>query len=202
MAARLYFIPEQSAVVNGVPCRFPKYLGWRDIAPLAGVEGIGFSALDYGFEPVFLVGAEVTAAQHAILAAQTDVLAVPANLDNNLSAAAVTATRNFLEILNVPAVWVTTAQTYRQVVRVIGGLFQFMQRLHGIQPSRLFQAGTTLSTQYSQLPANSRASLLQAAQSFGYDTTSLSGTSTLRQILKVLADQWGSARLVLGPVEI
>jgi len=178
--------------------RAPKYLGGRNNPTLAGLENISYGCMDYGMQPVCLLIADVTVAQHNLLTANSDVLAAPQNIDNNLTAGAVTTVKNFLESLHIPAGWVTTSHTYRQVLRLVGWLFQFMQRVHGIFPEKLFAAPNTLATTYGELSPGMQSALLQAAQSFAFNTTGLQAGTTLRVILKNLADQFNDLPLDSG----
>jgi hypothetical protein len=197
MTVRVYVLPMVITLVGDRNYRAPKYLGSRN-PPLAGLENIRYNCMDYGMENVCILIAEVTTAQHNLLSAQTDVLSAPQNIDNNLTAGAVTTVKNFLESLHIPANWVTTAHTYRDVLRLVGWLFQFMQRVHGIFQEKLFVAPNTLSTTYSQLSVGMQSALLQAAQSFSFDTTGLQASTTLRVILKNLADQFNARPLNSG----
>ena len=197
MTVRVYVLPMVIIPVGDRNFRAPKYLGARN-PPLVGLENIAYNCMDYGMEDVCILIADVTIAQHNLLSAQTDVLSAPQNIDNNLNAGAVTTVKNFLELLHIPANWVSTADTYRDVLRLVGWLFQFMQRVHGIFQEKLFVAPNTLSTTYSQLSVGMQAALLQAAQSFAFNTTGLQASTTLRVILKNLADQFNARPLNSG----
>lgn len=195
MAIRFYILPIET-IDNG---RGPKYLKWR-LAP-AGLN-VRWAAMDFGLEPVMLVWADVTGGQHTALSANADVISIPANIDNNITAGALNNVKAALEGLNIPAGWVTTGHTYRQVLRIVAGLFQFAQRFHGLHGERLFGGGFTMETQFQDLPQAVRTKLIAAAESHDYDTSALSGASTVRQILKFLADQWDSEEIVMGGVVI
>lgn len=192
MAWHLYVVP---AIGDGTPkdARRPKYVA---------DAGVNFSAMDYGFEPVFLLAADTDATLDATIDAAADAERVPNNLDGNPGAGAVTTVQNFLENLNVPAGWVNTGLTWRQIVRVIAGLFQFMQRCYGLSGNVSLFDGVTLNTQFNAMPLALRQTLQAAAASFNYDTSALSGTSTYRQILKAMADQWDNAPIVMGGITI
>jgi hypothetical protein len=200
MTIRVYVLPMTETLVNGIIYRAPKYLGGRNNPTTPGLEGIQYNLMDYGFQPVCILVADVTTAQHAIFNTQSDVLKLPVNLDNTLTSTAVTSTKNFLETIHIPANWVTTAFTYRQILRLVGWLFQFMQRLHGIYPTKLFDGVRTLSTQYGSLSPEWQVALVQCGQSFGFNTSALTSTTTLRTILKYMADQFGNTPLNTGMV--
>lgn len=196
MAIRFYIVPiEQVGNARG-----PEYFHWRfDQNPVAGLEGIRWSLKDYGSINVGIVAADVTTAQHNILAVQSDVTAIPANLDATIGGGNLTAVRNALEGLRIPGAWVQANNSYRTVVRTVTGLFLYAQRvtaLAGGQP--LLRLNDNLNTQFQDLPADIRAAMQQAAEEFGYDTSGLTATSTLRQILKQFADDWGETPIEFG----
>jgi len=148
-----------------------------------------YVALDYGLEPVFLVATDLGVSDQALLAAQPDVTVVPANLDATVSAGALAATQAALEALNLPAQWVTTATTYRQVVGVVIRVALLAQRFHGLGFGRIFDTGITLNTTIGALSATVRTRLSTAAQGLGLDTSGVTAGLTLRQALKLLGDQ-------------
>lgn len=189
MTFRLYIVPVVGSGSSKDPRR-PKYFSG---------SFSNWTANDYGLEAVMIVGADLAPADDTAVTANADVTALPFNLDANLTAGQVTTTQTKLEALNIPAGWVSTSLTWRTVARLVLGMFQFMQRYNAISNgARLFLAGVDLSTQFSSLPAQVRADLIAAADSLGYDRSSLSGASTLRQILKTLADNWQSTPIQIG----
>lgn len=188
MTWRIYIVP-----VVGVGTRDDK----RRAKYFSG-SGISFGAMDYGLDPVMIVAADVTPEQHTTIAANADVLSAPEDIDATMTAGAVNAAQTFLELLNIPAEWINTSLTYRQTLRVVAGMFQFAQRWHGLGGGRIFASGVALTTRFDQLPLEARNRLVATAQSFNWDTSVLSGTNTLRQILKFVADQWGSAPFIIG----
>jgi len=193
---RLYLAPVETRTnPQGDTVRVVKYEG--DFC------AVSCGTMDFGFEPVMLVGATVDGATDATLTANADVVALPVNLDVNLTAAEVTAVQAKLEAVNIPAGWVTTSLTWRQLVRTIVAMFQFAQRYNGVAGNvRLFPTGVTLSTRWNQLSPTVQTNLTTTATSLGYSTTGLSGTTTLRTVLKNMADQWGSRPIFIGGLEI
>lgn len=194
MAVRLYLMPlvGSGGTVGDPPepdPRRPKY------------PPSNFALIDYGSEALCLVSCDIGAAEHALIAANADVVVIPP-LDNQVGAALSVVTAR-LEAWNIPAGWVTSSTTYREIVRKVCGMFLFLQR-YGARAAnaRLFVAGVGLSTTFAELPAGVRSKLQEAAESFGYDTSGLSSGSTIRQILKFLADEWGARSIRLGAVTI
>jgi len=183
MAQRFYITPIQDTGLT-----------YPDVSKIpAYIEAEGgrvLEAMTYGREPYMLVRADVTTLQNTAISLHTDVIVIPANLDNLIAAGALATVQASLETIGVPASWVTTAFSYRQVLRTVGGLFQFAQRYAGLFNLNLFRGGVTLNTTFNQLPNIEQQRLIDCADSFGYDRSSLSGTSTIRQILKTMADQW------------
>jgi len=207
MTVRIYIMPIVETPLNGIIYRCPKYIGMNAhgiqiTTAEAGLEELRPAMMDYGFQKVCIYIADVTPAQHSILSSKTDVLSAPVNIDNNLTAGAVNTVKDFLELIHIPAGWVTTFKTYRQVLRLIGWLFQFMQRLHGIYPHKLFDGQATLNTTYGQLTPEWQATLLQCGQSFGFDTSGLTSNTTLRTILKFMADQFDDQPLNCGLITL
>lgn len=165
----------------------PKY---TDPGSLGAGNDLGaYSAMDYGFEGLFFVKADLTAAQRTALSAQTDVLVVPANIDSTVSALALSRIQTTLEAANLPAEWVDTSLTYRQVLRRVRRIITFMQRWQGLFGDRLFVNGVTLDTRWNQLGGVQQQRLRDVAASLQLDTTGITNTSTLRQILRTVADQ-------------
>jgi hypothetical protein len=192
MAIRLYLGPIEEVPTSTGSARGPKYFAWRfDPDPPALLAGVTWEMRDFGLEPTALIATDVTTAQHQSLAAQGDVTAIPANLDNTVGAANLATVQAALENLHIPADAVTGATTYRQIVRGVLGIFGVAQRFNGRlgQNGRLFPIGITLSTVLSDLSLNVRNELQAAAEDLSYDYSSLTLQSTLRDVLKVIATQ-------------
>lgn len=157
-----------------------------------------WSCIPFGNEGTCVLGADVTTADDTAISANPDVQSIPANLSANLSAGAVTQVQAALESRNIPAGWVTTSLTWRQVLRTVFTMALFMQRFTVYSVAKFFQSGVTLSTTFGSLPAGIRSALNNAAQSFGFNTTGITGSTTIRAALKILGDQWPS----INPIHI
>ena len=159
--------------------------------------------MPYGREDVYLVCCpNITQEQHDSVKDMPDVITFPEDIDQNLTQSAVDTGKDALEYFYMPADWLTTSFTYREVLRIISGCFQFLQRYKGLGGGQLFLSGVNLNTRFNQLPIDIRNRLIETAQSFGYDYSSVSNQSTLRYILKYMADQWGEQPIILGGVSI
>lgn len=180
--ARFYIVPKVDVTIGGIPSKGPKYF------PALGVS---YSAMDYGREDTMLVGATVTAAQNTTLSANLDVTAIPSGLDSNVSSAALATVQTKLEGMKIPAGWVTTSTTYRQVVGTVGRLFLLMQRFDAINMKTFFESGITLDTRINQLTQAQRNALAGAAASMNLDTAFVTGSMTVRAVLKSWVDMMG-----------
>ena len=194
--SRFYILPVIGSGIDHTDGRRPKYSD--------ALGTVSWSAMDYGAEPVMLLQAEVTAAQDALLISNSDVFALPANLDATLTSAKVAAARAALEGLHIPATnWVTTSITWRQFVRTVAQMMQFFQRLGAIRGNaRIFGGSVTLATQWNQLSVEDQSAITQAALSLGFSTEPLRGANNLRNVLKAMADQWGNRQIVMGGLEL
>jgi hypothetical protein len=145
---------------------------------------------DYAGENAFLVAANLSPADHTTLTAQPDVIAVPSPIDDTVSSTAIATIKSRLEGANIPANWVTTAHTYRQVLKTVRKVMLLRNR-YDVLFSRLpmFGGGVTLDTQINQLTQAQRNRLTAVAQDLNLDTSGVTNTMTLRQALKLIADQ-------------
>lgn len=192
MSLRFYIVPENRATPD---TRDPKY-----VATDAALAGLVWNAMDYGIEPVFIIGADVTPAQHAALSAYSDVISLPANIDAAIGSDAVLAqVKAGMETLFIPADWVTTGTTWRQVIAAVLRMAQFMQRLHGLYGLQL-SSGRNLDIKMSAVPAGIRTQMQTAAQSFGWDTGAIKLNWSLRQVLIWVAAQWTGPVYFAGQV--
>ncbi len=198
MTIRYYLLPVEEVQQGGILFRGPKYLRWRfgtgTIDPING-EG---QWLDYGLRPVMLACANVTNPDHTVLAAALDVTDVPLNIDNTITAGALVAVQDALENIKVPGTWVTTSHTYRQVLRAVAGLFAFAQRYHEMHNEQLIENAVNLGTLWQDIPLAKRQRIQATADALGIDYSPVTGTWTIRQILKFLADFWQATPFNFG----
>ncbi len=185
MAVRFYLVPK---IFGTEPMR-----SYRP-AYISGFIQV-WDAMTMGKEDVYLVGADVTPAEHTTISGNADVIAIPLNLDATLNAGAVTAAQNWMEARSLPSEWITTSHTSRDVLRVIGKICTLMQRFNGRQRRKFFESGVTLDSQLSDLTQAQRNALLDAATSLGLDTSGATGSTTIRQALRNLCQQLPSFTL-------
>lgn len=203
MTTRFYILPIE--VVDrggGNSARGPKYFPWRfDPDPPALVTA-QYGLMDYGLMPTALVAADVTTVQHNLLNAQSDVITVPANIDNAIGGGAISTVRSRLEALHIPGNTVQAADTYRNALRVVAGVFQFAQRFHGLYNRSIFDEFTGLNTTWSELSTEFQNELLATAESMAINTSGLTDSTTMRQILKRFADAWEDRTFFIGGFEL
>ena len=130
---RYYLVPAVTPETGPPGVIAPKYFD-------DGTVSVPWVAMDYPSEASMLVRADVTDAQHTTLAAQIDVLAAPSPITTLVSAVALSRVQSILEGANIPAGWVTTSHSYRDVLRAVAKVMLLLQRYHG-QWGRLFSSG-------------------------------------------------------------
>lgn len=196
MTIRLYVVPVVH--LTSPVYEVPKYLPHRFNPPLAGLEGVPWAWVTYLLEDVGIIVADVTVAQDALLVGQADVLGVPP-LDNTIpNATARNKVRNVLEAANVPGTWVNTGMTYRSVLRVVLGLFQFHNRAVARLARRVWDGSISLSTTISQLPQSVVDHLRGAADDLGLDYSAVTGATTLRQLMLGIGQQFAAREYIIS----
>jgi len=182
MAARFYIMPmilSNAIDTNRAATWHPKYV----------TSSLRWSAVDYGTERVCICRiADMSDEGHLAISANPDVLSIPENIDNNFTQGAVNVAQTFLESLNIPADWINTNKTYREVLKIVIGIFQFNQRWSALaNGSSPFKEGLNLNTQYNQLNPAAQNRIRECFDSLNVDRSTLTATSTIREALKVFA---------------
>jgi len=150
-----------------------------------------FGSVDLGGEPYFLVMAQMTDAARDSIADSTGVVAFPKNIDVNLIAKEVTDFSADLESRNIPGNWITTSDTFRDVIRFVMITVQLNQRYNGLtQGSKIFRSGVGLNTKHSEFSDNEKQRWINVADSFEFEKSSLRANSEIRFMLKELNKQW------------
>jgi hypothetical protein len=192
MATRFFLVPAENGKTppfGGISLG-PKYVKWtQDLDPLnAIIVDDPIAYVGYGLQPVFLIAADVTAAQLTALQALADVTVIPANLDSIVGAANLATVKAKIEALGIPADQVTAQTDYRHIVRGITAIFalsQAFQRTGG----DLLPLGLSLDTPLGNLSQDFLTKLQAASDELGYDRSGITLTSTIRQLLNKLASQ-------------
>lgn len=171
-------------------------------AYLLSLKFFAFAFKPYGAQKVGLLAADVPDETDLAMQDFDGVARLPDNLDQVIGAQLATV-RAKLEAMNLP-VEIDSATTYRQVLRTIYAMLQFFNRFRSITKINVAVINgstVTLDTTYASLPANVQKGLQDAAASLGLSTAGITGTSTVRQILKAIADQ-RTVPFVLGKISI
>lgn len=194
MTIRYYVLPIEQTVANQ---RGPKYFHWKFDPDPPGIE-CSWSMKDYGSINQAVLCADISSTDHTSLSSHSDVLVVPINIDSALTVSARNIARNFLENYNIPAGWVNTGMTYRTVLRTITNFFMFFQRLNGILERDLDLPAGWLELEVQQIPAGIRQAMMQYADENGIDYSVVTPTTTMRNIMKYMADSWGDTPILFG----
>lgn len=189
VALRFVVVPQ--VTVQGPMGAFlaSKYINSVDL------PGVFSSAITYGREDMRLVGAWLTNAQVTTISSNLDATFIPANLNSQVSAAALATIQTKLEGWKIPSDGLTTASTWRQVVGRVVRTAILAQRFDGLFRKSWFDASVTLDTRVNQLSQTLRNNLQAAAQDLGLDTSFITGTMLMREVLVT----WGNA---LPPISV
>lgn len=185
---RLYILPMVAQPVGArrPGMRSPKYL-FED--PLNQYRRRN---VDYGAEDICLTYVKgITQVHHDLLVANSDVIGLPENLQAQMTAGQVTAAQAFMEGINIPAGWVNTSRTVGETVKILIGLFEFLQVWRGLTGDRHgspFNSGAALNTEFNDLNLLNRSRLVVTMDRMNVDTTGLAGTSTIRDIMQNFAE--------------
>ena len=197
---RLYLIPIESYINDGIILRGPKYFSWRyDPDPPALVDCL-HSMMDYGFTDFGLILAkDITQINHDALVLNADVFSFPENLDLQVSQ----DIQPFFEAIHLPTDWVTPATTYLELLRQTAGMFQFNQRYGGIAANdtgeihSIFDTAA-LETRLRKMTIQEQACFLATVDSFGYDSALVSTNAKLRLLVKQAGSYWDTRPFYLG----
>lgn len=188
-----YFMPTATNARGGIGAKYDgTFIG----------AGFSVSMIRFGNNPHCLVYSPCDVATDLLVVANADVHRLPDNLDSTPILAQVNAVQTFLENNNIPAGWVTTATTWRTIVRDVVSMFLFVQRYQGAGGPAVFTGGVTLASTFGSLPQAVRTALTTAATDQGFDTSGLTGATTLRQILRAMGLQWGARPILIGDLSI
>ncbi len=200
---RIYLVP---LVGTGTlqDSKRPKYF----IDPGAIITpGVAISTQYYGEEGTVIVGADLSISDDSLVIGQPDVTALPFDLAATLTAGQVSAVKNKLESLNIPHQWVDTSDTWLDIVRIVLGISSFLSRYRGIYSHlfgtpipKVFGGGITLGSTFGTLSSNIQTALIETALSFNISTAGLTANTTMRVILKALADNFSSMQYNFGGV--
>lgn len=159
---------------------------------------------EYGRQPIALCAFNVDSAIDQQLQAAPDVFRIPDNLDQRVPANVISVVQNALENRNIPAQWVDTLHTYRDVIRIVNGMFALLRqyRITSGSNNLVFGGAVNLNTTMNQLPATVRNNLRAAGTALGLDISSIAGNTPLREALQIIGEQFLNNAFVLGGITI
>ncbi len=143
------------------------------------------------------------------VAAQSDAYRICAEGDftENILGPASVAIKNWLEALNIPANWISAADSYRQVLRGVIGIFMFTQRHEGLNGSGFFEDlaapenGFDLNTQWQNLNQSFRDTMQATIDDHNWAITP-ANNDQVRKMLKDFSDKWEGTTYYMANVEI
>jgi|WetSurSiteA1Bulk_404760.scaffolds.fasta_scaffold22749_2 hypothetical protein len=192
MAITATLVPLEIVNMSQGTARGPKYFRWKlDPDPVNAIN-VTWSLLDYGMIDYGIIVADLTPEQIQYLDGMSDTYVFPSNLDAIMPQGEQQELTNTLEGAYIPAQWLSGQITYREVLRITTGEMLLMQRLTTIVGSSPLTWGITLNTQYRNLTIEQQAAILQCYTEKGWNTSSITGNATMRQILKDASDQWAT----------
>lgn len=190
---RLYIVPSEIYDPGTTTIYYgPLYFSWRwgtgDLPKLGTV--------DYGFTSGFLVLAELTQVQHDWLIIQPGAFAFPdpVDLDTNIAQEDTAALRVVFETFNVPADWLTSANSYRELLHATYGIFRFAQRYTFVAsqngaPSHTYLFDSIdLDTKFRDFPEDVQTWFSLTVADYGLDPEIIKENNDMRQMLKQAGD--------------
>lgn len=199
MAIRFYILPIETG--TNASKRGPKYFAWTFDPDPPGIN-CQWSMKDYGSINMAVLAADIAEADHNALVLNADVYAFPINLDVVMTLVERQAANTYFEAHAIPGDWLAQGDTFRSVLRVVIGIFLYLQSVLGMigYPTDPF-AGLTLNTQYRNIPNPLHDAMQQGAISLGY-TWNVANNDQVRKIFKLMSDQWGSTPIEFGFVTV
>lgn len=202
MAVGLFLLPIVDVQNANIPLRGGKY-GMR--ADHAEVIRGSFLKLDAD-DTLGLI--QAPQAYLDTVAGQLDavLLADASTIDAVITPAQAAAFAAELESRSLPAQWLTAGMTRREAIRTMAGIGMVSQRMLGRRrgglKATLARHGMTLDSTWADIPQAMRRELLDIADDFGWDDLGLGATSTVREILKAMSDQFASTPMTIGPLTL
>ncbi len=203
MAVELFLIPMVQFGLNrfGQPHYDPKYVGQN-------TNVVGYGVIRYSRVSEALVLVQAPSAELTSIRGNTEVMSIAtvSNIDNQINVSQRNGIRAYLEAREVPAQWVNTGDTRRELIRGLAGIYLFAQRVEartgtGLKES-FRQAGITLEDTWLSLPQGAKNILLETAESFGWETPGFTNTVTVREILKFFSSQFESEPITMAGFNI
>lgn len=167
---------------------FTAKTGWRP-KYFIDLTGEKYSTLFYGWMPHALIQADLDQPTHDSIVANPDVEVLPANLNQTINLSAV---QTILSDRDIPISWLNSSLTYLQVLRRLEALFNFARKYQGYLAHKMIRAVWVNDVTLNQLPGFLVSDLQEAADFFSLDTTGITGTTTVEELMVNFAAQLAS----------
>jgi len=200
---KIYLIP---VIRRGHPIyRIPKYFwhspsGYEGLPELENVrQG---HQLTHKLEDLYVLIANLDATQEAALLAQPDVIAIQ-DLDNTIPNITVRdIIRSYLEAVSIPSQWVVVGMSYRIILRVVIGLWRFRAIIQHFAGHRIFLETLNLDKTIGELSTEMRDALAATSDALDLDYSSITGLTTIREMLYIAGQQFATIEYQLGSITI
>jgi len=144
------------------------------------------------------------------VAGQSDAtrLATESNLDSVLTLGQANAAKTVFENAFIPGEFINEGDTRREAIRAVVGMFLFSQRMEGRfgtgWKQRAQAAGVNLNSIWQNFPQALQNELIEIRDDHGWTNTELgvTTTSTLREILQAISEQYKNTPIFIAGLEI
>jgi len=189
---RYYLVPVLAVVDGLTTVRQPAHVKGRALP--TGLD-VPWGALPWGKDDTFLLGAEVTPAQHLTLAAAAGVTALPIDDGVSLSTADQAAVRAFADALGLPSSWITGGETGKNLARSLAGIAVVLQRFNG---RARFALTDKLPLLVRDLTVAQRDHLLAVATDLGLSRAGITEDSTIGALVIAWGRQYANHPVLLA----
>lgn len=193
---RLYLVPTESYDPGtGVVYYGPQYFHWQVPAYSSSGTLPFLGKHHYGFANCYVVLADLTQPDHDALMLNSDVYVYPVDVDHNIAPQDINSLRTQFEGFNIPTDWLTPANTYRELIRQVWGIFLFVARYGllagelGYPPRTFLFNDVDLDTQYSSFSVGVKEIFDATVTTYGVDPGIILPNMTIRQMLKAVSDE-------------
>ncbi len=143
----------------------------------------------FGRDPFYFAVGYLTEAEKDSIDLIPGIQAFPENIDNNIPAAQVSNIKSKLDSKDIPSHFVSTAVTWRNLLRFLAQYTQIGQRFYSQAKRKMISGNIAMNTEWQDLPQGAKDKLLNVATSFNMTKEGFTASSTVGQILKGLVDQ-------------
>jgi hypothetical protein len=156
---------------------------------------VPWGGMPWGKDDRFLLGAEVSAAEHLVLAASAGVTALPIDDSGALSTADQAAVRAFADALGLPSSWITGTETGKNLARSFAGVALVLQRFNG---RARFPLTDKLTATVRSLTTEQRDHLLEVANDLGLSRAGIDANSTIGDLVISWGRQFSTQQVFVG----